>query len=162
MVKSGVIFGVVALVLVLGFSVLLTPFCAPCIGLFLGLGAGYVAGVFDKPINSTESIKKGAIAGAITGGIGFVGGLVAAIINASIMTPAMIQSFSRIFGLTNYSVNQSQIWTYQLIYAILVGVFDIVLMGILGVTGGALWYQIIGKNQPTTIIPPQEPIPPSY
>jgi hypothetical protein len=34
-------------------------------------------------------------------------------------------------------------------------------MAILGVAGGAIWYQISGKNQTVTVLPPQTPIPPS-
>jgi hypothetical protein len=32
-------------------------------------------------------------------------------------------------------------------------------MAFLGLVGGALWYQISGKNQ-TAVLPPQQPLPP--
>lgn len=159
MIKSGLIIGAVSLVVVL-VSTLITPICAPCLGIFLGLVAGYVAGVFDKPTNSNESIKKGGIAGVIAGAMGLVGGLIGGVLNASLVNPADLQSLYRMLGISNYAIGQSEIWTYQLGLAACVGLFNIVWMGVLGIAGGALWYQITGKNQARAMVPPQEPIPP--
>jgi hypothetical protein len=161
MVKSGLIFGAATFILVLGSAIVITPFCAPCLGLILGLLSGYVACVFDKPTNSGESIQKGGIAGAIAAGIGFVGGLLGGVINGVIITPAMIQSFTRSFFLTTLNLSQTQILTYQLVFAILVGAFDVAWMAFLGVTGGALWFQVVGKKKPETIQPPEQPVSPS-
>lgn len=160
MVKSGLIFGAASFILVLGCAIVITPFCAPCLGLILGLAAGYVACVFDKPTNSGGSIQKGGIAGAIAAGIGFAGGLLGGAINGVIITPAMIQSFTRSLFLTNLNLSQTQILTYQLVFAVLVGTFDVVWMAILGVAGGALWFQVVGKNKPAVIKPPEQPISP--
>jgi hypothetical protein len=161
MVKSGLILGAISFVLVLGFAVLLTPFCAPCLGLVLGLAAGYFAGVFDKPINSGESIKKGGIAGVIAGALGFIGGFIGGVINGAMLNPSSVESFTKVIGINNFNISQAQIWTYQLVFAVCVGLFNVVWMAILGIAGGALWYQIKGKNQTMTVLPPQEPIPPS-
>ena len=160
MVKSGLIFGAAAFILVLGSAIVITPFCAPCLGLILGLAAGYLACVFDKPTKSGESIQKGGIAGAIAAGIGFVGGLLGGVINGVIITPAMIQSFTRSLLLTNFNLSQTQIMTYQLVFAVIVGAFDVVWMAILGVAGGALWFQAVGKNKPAAIKAPEQPISP--
>lgn len=161
MVKSGLIFGAISFILVLGFSVLVTPFCAPCIGVFLGIAAGYVAGVYDKPISSGESIRKSGIAGLIAGALGFVGGLIGGIINGAVLNPSSVEAFTQFFGFNNINISQAQIWTYQLVFAVCIGLFNIVWMAILGIAGGALWYQIKGKNQPMTVLPPQAPIAPS-
>ena len=161
MVKSGLIFGAVAFVLVLGAAIVITPFCAPCLGFVLGIAAGYVTGVFDKPINSAESIRKGGTAGAIAGALGLLGSIIGGVINGALLNPASIQSFTQVLGMNNYTVTQTQIWTYQLVFGVCVGLFDIVWMAILGVAGGALWFQTRGKNQTMTVLPPQEPIPPS-
>jgi hypothetical protein len=160
MVKSGLIFGAVALVLILG-STLIHPLCAPCVGLFIGLAAGYVAGVFDKPINSGESIRKGGIAGAIAGALGFVGGFIGGVINGAVVNPSSVEAFTKLFGISNFNITQAEIWIYQLVFAVCVGLFNVIWMAILGVVGGALWYQIKGKNQTMMVLPPQEPIPPS-
>ncbi len=157
MLKSGLIFGAISLIFILGTAIVIAPFCAPCLGLVLGLAAGYMAGVFDKPVNSGESIQKGGFAGAIAGAIGFVGGLGAAVINGLLLNPANVASYSKLLGLPNLGVSQAQIWASQLGFGVCIGLFDILWMAILGVAGGALWYQIRGKNHATTILPPQQP-----
>ena len=161
MVKSGFIFGAISFILVLGFAVIITPFCAPCLGLILGLAGGYFAGVFDKPTDSGASVRKGGIAGAIAGALGFVGGLIGGVINGAMLNPSSVESFTRFFGINNFNITQAQIWSYQLGFGVCIGLFNIVWMAILGVAGGAFWYQISGKNRTMTALPPQEPIPPS-
>ena len=160
MVKSGLIFGAISLVFILGFSVLVAPFCSPCIGIVLGVLAGYVSGAFDKPGDSGRSIRRGAGAGAIAGAIGLIGSFLAAIINGSMLNPGNVQSFTRMLGFSNIYVTKAQIWASQLGFATCIGLFDVAWMAVLGLVGGALWYQISGKNQTTTVLPPQQPIPP--
>jgi hypothetical protein len=161
MVRSGLIFGAVALLLVIG-AALVTPLCAPCVGLVMGLVAGYMAGIFDKPFSSGESIKKGGIAGAIAGGLGFVGGMLGGVINSIVLDPANVEAFNNLFGITTTGMNQTGIWASQLALSFCVGLFNVVWMAIMGVAGGALWYQITGKNQKQTVLPPQEPIQPNF
>jgi hypothetical protein len=117
--------------------------------------------VFDKSINSGESVKKGGIAGAIAGALGFVGGFIGGVINGAVLNPSSVEAFTKVFGINNFNISQAQIWTYQLVFAVCIGLFNIVWMAILGFAGGALWYQISGKNRMGTVLPPQEPIPPS-
>ncbi len=160
MTRSGLIFGVVSLVLILVIT-LISPFCAPCLGLFLGLAAGYVAGVFAKPIDSRQSVRVGGIAGLIAGGIGLAGSLVGGIINVSATSAASIEQLVKTLGLPGITLTQSQVTTYQILGAVCIGAFNIFWMAIFGIAGGALWYQVVGKNRPMTVLPPQEPIPPA-
>jgi hypothetical protein len=160
MMKSGFIFGAVTFVLFLGSAITITPFCAPCLGLILGIAAGYVACIYDRPTSSRESIQKGAIAAAIAAGIGFFGSLIGGAINGVIVTPAMIESFARSFYITNINLTQTQILTYQLIFGVLVGIFDVVWMAVLGIAGGALWFQVVGKKRTPTVLPRQDTLPP--
>ena len=162
MVKSGLIFGGIAFLFILGGAVFVAPFCAPCLGLVFGILAGYVACVFDRPADSAESVKKGGYAGAIAGGIALIASLLGSVINGMLLNPANVASYSRLFGIQNLGVTQAQIWISQLGFAVCIGLFDILWMALLGVAGGALWYQITGKNQATTILPPQQPLPPAY
>ncbi len=162
MVKSGLLFGAISFVLVLGTATLLTPFCAPCLGLVFGLAAGYIAGIYDKPTNSGESIRRGAIAGAIAGSLGLVGGLIGGAINGAVMNPSNLEAIYKTLGMPNVSIDKTAIWTLQLAGAVCLGLFNIGWMAILGVAGGALWYQITGKNQPGSMLPPQVPVPPSF
>ncbi len=162
MVKSGLIFGAISLLFTLGLAVFISPACAPCLGLILGLAAGYMAGVFDKPADSGESIKKGGYAGAIAGALGLLGGFIASVINGLILTPTNLSSFMKIFGINNFLISKGQIWASEIGFAVCIGLFDVLWMALLGVAGGALWYQFVGKNQTSTILPPQQPVPPAY
>ena len=63
MYKSGLIVGIVTLLLALG-TTLVFPFCVPCLALLVGLAAGYLAGVFEKPVSLEAARKNGAIAGS--------------------------------------------------------------------------------------------------
>ncbi len=159
MTKSGLIFGAATFILVLGSAIIITPLCAPCLGLVIGLAAGYVACSYDKPASSGESIQKGAIAAAIAAGIGFFGSLIGGIINGMTVTPAMIESFARSLYITNINLTQAQILTYQLVIGVLAGVFNIVWMAGLGIAGGALWFQVVGKNRGPTSQPQQDTFP---
>jgi hypothetical protein len=161
MVKSGLIFGAASFVLTLASATLITPLCAPCLGLVLGLAAGYVAGSYDNPGSSTESIRKGAIAGAIAGSLGFVGGMIGGVINGAILNPADLQGIYNFVGLPNANINKATIWMVQLVGGLCLGLFNIGWMAVLGLAGGAFWYQMIGKNQTGIVNQPQEPMPPS-
>lgn len=161
MVKSGMIFGVLAFVLILGVT-LISPFCGICLGLVIGLAAGYVAGVFGKPASSSEAVKMGAIAGAIAGALGLVGQIIGGVLISAVVNPATLEQFYKTFGLPNVSLTQTQITTSQLLAAGCIGAFNILWMAIFGLAGGALWYQLRGKNQTVTVLPPQQPIPPSF
>jgi hypothetical protein len=160
MIKSGLIFGAVAFLLILGSSILVTPFCGPCLGLFLGLAAGYFAGFFDKPASSREGVKKGAIAGAIAGSLGFAGGLIGAVINGALVNPSNLEAIYRTLGITHMNIDQTTIWIAQILGGFCIGLFNIGWMAILGIAGGALWYQLTGKNRVGTPMPPQGPTTP--
>lgn len=64
MLKSGLIAGAAMFIIVL-IAVIFSPFCALCAPLVVGLGAGYLTGVFEK--TSETVIQRGAYAGAIAG-----------------------------------------------------------------------------------------------
>ena len=57
MTKSGLIFGAVTLLAAGLTGVISLQICAPCLALFLGLGAGYLAGVFDKPADNNRAAR---------------------------------------------------------------------------------------------------------
>ena len=161
MIRSGLIFGAVAFILTLASATLISPLCAPCLGLVLGLAAGYVAGSFDKPSPSSESLRKGAIAGAIAGGLGLCGGMIGGIINGAYLNPSDLQGIYNLFGLANQNITKGTIWVIQIVGAACIGLFNVGWMAILGIAGGALWYQMIGKDQSGVIMPPQEPLAPN-
>lgn len=160
MSKSGSIFGAVSFALLLGVT-LISPFCVPCLGLFLGLAAGYVAGIFDKPVSSRDSLRIGGLAGLVAGGFGLIGELIGVGINVQTMDVSAYQQIFRSLGITGIVYSQSEMTAYQWIGGICFGIFNILWMAILGIAGAALWYQFVGRNQATTMVPPKEPIPPA-
>lgn len=145
MLKSGFIFGVVALLLAAGAS-LLSPFCVPCcLALFLGLGAGFVAGVFDKPGDNGTATKSGALSGVI-GGVGaLVGQLIGAVINGALVGPEGAARILEQLGLPS-SGSAGGYWVGLFASGCCLGILDIALMAGLGALGGILWWQISGKK----------------
>ena len=151
MLKSGLIIGVVMIVLALG-STLVSPLCAPCVALLAGLGAGYLAGVFDKPLASGASAKSGAAAGAL-GGIGAViGGTLGGVGNMLIVGPDKTAALLRQMGLPADSSGPSY-YLGALGAPCCIGLFNVALMAGLGALGGILWYQISGKKATTPPMP---------
>jgi hypothetical protein len=155
MIKSGLIIGVTGIILIISSSTLLSPVCAPCLGLFLGLLAGYLAGIFDKPGSSREAVKKGGIAGAVAGGFAIAGSLISAIINGVLLNPSNLDAFYQTLGIENMPIDQTTIWVGQIASAFCIGVFNLIWMAVLGIAGGALWYQISGSKQTGLNILPQ-------
>ncbi len=146
MVRAGLIVGVVALLVAAGATVI-SPLCAPCAGIFLGLGAGYLACAFDKPSSTSASSKAGAIAGA-AGGVGAVlGQVLGTVINAAIVGPSGAAEFVRLLGLptTGQGFEQSY-WIGLVGSAACLSLLDLLLMAGFGVLGAFLWWQTTGKN----------------
>ena len=160
MVKSGLIFAAVAGALAT-CTVLLSPLCVPCVALFLGLGTGYLSGVFDRPGENGLAAKAGAGAGAI-GGLGsLIGHLLGGAINSVVAGPDATRDLLREFGLP--SSGDGFTGGYYLgVFGggFCLGVFEIALMAGLGALGGILWWQMTGKNQ-VSAPPPAPPMMPS-
>lgn len=154
MYKSALITGLVALVLSAG-AVLLSPLIVPCcLAPFLGLAAGFVAGLFDKPLTGGASSKSGAIGGAL-GGIGAVlGQITGAVINAVSMGPEAAAQVARSMGLPGGGSGfEGGYWFGVFGGAVCFSLFDVMLMAGLGALGGLLWWQLIGKNAAPAPLP---------
>lgn len=149
MVKSGLVMGAVMLVLALAAGAIITPLCTPCIAIFIGLGAGYLAGVFDKPALQSDAFRKGAVAGTIAGIFGIIGQVIAALVNATLLPQFLGRAFHQP-NLTPQVVLLGQLGT-----AFCVGLFNILLLAGLGVGGAAFWYAI--QNRTQTPPPPSFP-----
>jgi len=68
-------------------------------------------------------------------------------VNASILDPTQLANMYEIFGLPDISLDQTSIWVGQLGSAVCCGLLNVALMAGLGTAGGALWWQLKGKNQ---------------
>jgi hypothetical protein len=148
MIKSGLIFAGISLLLSAG-ATLLSPFCVPCLGVFLGLGAGYLAGVFDKPVSNDASAKSGALGGVI-GAVGaLVGQVISTIINGMVVGPAGAARLVESLGLPSTSSSANIATTYWISLvgsACCLGLLNIALMAGFGALGAILWWQFTGKK----------------
>jgi len=150
------ILGVVALLLAIG-AALLSPLCVPCLTLLLGLGAGYLAGAFDKPSEKRGSTKSGAIAGAIGGAGALIGQAVGAVINSQLVGPGGAIQLIRQLGIQLPSgATPADIatgyWGGVIGSTCCLGLFDVALMAGLGALGGLLWWQMSGSKR--SVLPP--------
>ena len=146
MYRSGLILGVVALLVAAG-ATLLSPLCTPCAAVFLGLGAGFLAGVFDKPSNNNATVKTGAISGAV-GGVGAIlGQVIGTVLNGMLVGPERMQQLNQQLGLPfGGAVPHQTYWLGLVGGGLCFSLLDILLMAGFGALGGLLWWQITGKN----------------
>ena len=153
MYRSGLILGAVALFVAAG-ATLISPVCAPCAVIFLGLGAGYLAGVFDKPSTSSATSRVGAIGGAVGGAGAVLGQIAGAVINSLVLGPQNLQNIYQNLGLPTGGPGFTQgYWVGVAGSAICFSLVDVVLMAGFGALGGLLWWQTTGKKGMTTIGP---------
>jgi hypothetical protein len=139
MVKSGLIVGVVTLLVALG-STLISPICSVCVAVFAGLGAGYLANVFDKPRSPEGIIGRGAGAGAIAGAVAIIGQIIGAVINASTVDAQVI---NELFG--EPIMTDQTLWVAQLGAGVCIGLFNVAIMAGLGAAGALIWRQMRGN-----------------
>ncbi len=146
MIRSGLILGALALLVTAG-ATLLSPVCAPCSTIFLGLAAGYLAGVFDKPLTSSSTSRVGAIGGAI-GGVGAIfGQIIGTAINAAVVGPEGLQNIYQQLGVPTGAMDLTRTyWIGTVGSALCFSVLDTLLMAAFGAVGGLLWWRISGKN----------------
>jgi hypothetical protein len=156
MVKSGLIFGGIALVVALGVT-LIMPYCVPCLALLLGLAAGYVAGIFGKPADQPTATRSGAIAGALGGAGVVLGEMIGAIINGLTVGSERVNEIIQNLGLAGgISLTPATYWASQLGINLCLSLFSVGLMAGLGALGGLLWWKTRGTTQ--TSFPPTFPI----
>jgi len=145
MLRSGLIAAAVMLVLTIGVT-LISPYCVPCLALLIGLGAGAVAGVFDKPSTRGASAQAGAEAGAL-GGIGAIlGHLIGGGLNALVVGPAGAARLLSQIGFSDTGMTPTTYYGFTLGAACCIGLLDVLLMAGLGALGGLLWWQQAGKS----------------
>jgi len=151
--KAGAIIGTAAFLLVFVASFGLSPLCGQlCISPIAGAAAGYLAGVFQKPITGGAAAKSGAIAGAISGAGAFLGQTLAGVANA-LFAPQIAQFVSRMFGAVP-DLNVTRMTALSV--GVCGGLVDLAIMAGLGALFGYLSYQIVRSRAARP-----EPAPPS-
>lgn len=151
MFKSGLILGIVGLILGIGIT-LLTPLCVPCLALFLGLGAGFLANVFDKPGLQNRAVKSGAFSGAIAGAGVILGQIIGAIINSSVVDSAAAAEILRDFGYAMPADFDTIYAISQIGGTICFSLLDIVFMVLMGMMGGFIWWKMRGPKSTNPVI----------
>lgn len=150
MLKAGIITGIFGLFLGVGVA-LVSPLCVPCVALFLGLIAGFLSGLFDKPREGTETIKTGALAGLITGIILALGQFSGAAINSIVVGPEGAAQFMGNWGMYP-NVDATVYWIGMLGTTLCFGFLDILLVAGFGVLGGLGWGVFLRKDDPSQAI----------
>ncbi len=152
MTRAGLIGAVVMLLLALGLSFVFGA-AVPCCAIVVGLGAGYLAAMWEKPSASGVATKRGALTGAIAG-IGAVvgqslGGLGSAAWTgpeaASQAAAGILQSFG--INPATSAVDPTAFYASAFGTGCCIGLFSLVLMAGLGALGGVIWWQTAGKSQ---------------
>lgn len=158
MLKSGLIFGAVMLVIG-GVFAFLFPLCVPCLALFAGVGAGYVAGLFDKPLHNNSAVRNGAAAGAIGGAGALLAHLAGGLASSAVVGPQQSAELLRQLGVDPGAVSGGPAYYAGAVgAACCFGLFEVALMAGLGALGGILWWQMTGKNQAGAgMMPPSAP-----
>ena len=151
MVKSGLIFGAGAFLLVALFASVGSPFCSLCVVILMGLGAGYVTGVFDKPISSPEATRKGAIAGAITGAMAILAQMLAAVIVSALYQTNQSLYVSLCPG--TQLPDPGTFWVLELGTGCCIAIVNVGISAGLGIAGSAIWFSSV-KNKISPNLPP--------
>lgn len=152
MVRAGLIFGLAMLVLGGGAAFFL-PLCVPCLALFAGAGAGYLAAQWERPSENVRAIGRGAGAGAIAGVGAWLAHVIGGLAGAARIGPERSAEFTeqmlRAFGsdVSVPTLSLSQFYGQAAFFACCFGVFEVMLMAGLGALGGLLWWQMTGKAQ---------------
>lgn len=156
MLKSGLIVGGVMLI-VGGAFAFLFPLCVPCLALLAGAGAGYLAGLWDRPADNGRAVQRGALAGAL-GGVGALVGHIGGGLGAAAFTgPQTSLELARRLGLdvgNAGAVSPAVFYGTAGLTGCCFGLVEVALMAGLGALGGLLYWQMTGKNQAGGLTPP--------
>ena len=148
MTRAGLIGAAVIFVLALGLS-FVSGLIVPCCAIIVGIAAGYLAGMWERPNQGGLATQRGALAGAIAGVGAVVGQSIGAVANAAMLGPTgsleMMQQLGVDVG--NAGIDPTMFYLSSFGTGCCLGVFSLVLMAGLGALGGVIWWQTTGKNQ---------------
>lgn len=148
MTRAGLIGAGVIFVLALGLS-FVSGLIVPCCAIIVGLGAGYLAGMWERPSESGLATRRGAFAGAIAGVGAIIGQPLGALANAALLGPEASAAMVEQLGLDVGGAAVDPVMFYASAFGsgCCFGLFSLVLMAGLGALGGIIWWQTTGKNQ---------------
>src|SRR6185369_10751963 len=101
---------------------------------FAGVGAGYLAGVFDKPADQGSAAKSGASAGAIGGAGALIGQIIGGMGAVAIQGPQAGAEIMRQFGVPvdTSSAGTAGFYIGAFLYTCCFGLVSVALMAGLG------------------------------
>jgi hypothetical protein len=152
MIKAGVIGAGFGFIYIMSLALLL-PLCTLCFSPLLGMGVGYLAGWFDKPLKLETSLGKGGIAGGIAS-VGVVAGqILANIVYCILVTNS---TWLQQMGFIQANLNQDECWQITLTLSSFCGLFNLVVIVGLAAIGSLVWFQrygdtlVMASSQPTS------------
>ena len=146
MAKAGLIGLAAGAISGLGIT-LLIPICTPCAAIVIGLGVGFLACFWDKPLDGSSGAGLGAKAGAIAGAGHLGGQLLGMLINSLLVGPEQAaEMFTELFSVDVPATDPATYWVSQIVINGGCGITSIVVAAGLGALGGLLWYQARGKK----------------
>jgi hypothetical protein len=141
MIRAGLIGAVMGFIYVMSLT-LVSPFCTLCFTPFLGMGIGFMAGWFDKPIKAEISVGRGTVAGGIAGAGVMVGQILAAVVNGVLVTNSEeLPILMRDMGLSQLVINDAEYWQATLTLNSFCSIFNLALVVGLAAVGSMIWFQ---------------------
>jgi hypothetical protein len=152
MLKAGLIGLLVGGVFGLGIT-LATPCCTPCTAILVGMSAGFLACLWDRPASGGSGAALGAQSGAIAGVGQLIGQVLGTVLNSLAVSPEeaaqAVAELAQLFGLDVDipAMDPAMYWVNQIVFTGGCAITNLVIAAGLGAVGGLLWYQFMGKNQ---------------
>ncbi len=148
MTRAGLIGAAVIFVLSFGLS-FVSGLIVPCCAIVVGLGAGYLAGMWERPAQNGVSVQRGALAGAIAGVGVVLGQTIGTLVNAYMLGPSASLAVAQQLGLDagGATVDPMVFYLTSGVTGCCFGLFSLALMAGLGALGGVIWWQTTDKNQ---------------
>jgi len=151
MIKSSAIVGAITFILVLISGLLYNICCllSPMLAAVLGLAAGFLCSVFEKPSDAEKAAVRGGIAGAVTGGVALVAETIGATIaqyvafqGGSIQAclPGLCQEGSAPVGVAQAMLGAA-------FNSCFCGLILLAVMAGLGAAGAVVWIKTSGKKK---------------
>jgi hypothetical protein len=152
MIRSAVILGAISFIYMLVANVAMVP-CAPFLAVILGILAGALAAIIDKPQLADKAMTSGAIAGGLAGIGAVIGNSAGLLIRTFVVfTPSTITDM--ITQLTGVTYTKTEAGLYSLIPVCCCAVTDLILMAAAGALGGYLWFKY-RSGKKSAAAPPQ-------